>query len=266
VREEFTLLPSLEIKPSEGLAGSNLTIIGEGYFAEDTIAMDFGDITTYTTLTTTSGGYFSQILPAPSNLPLGTYSIIGRSINFPNWQATATFHLLPNFLLPQPTSGGIGDEIKLHGIGWAPQEFINISFSSPYLQPLKVITNSEGNFITQFTVATQPQQEIRISAVGETSNIKKEVRFQIKPKINYISCKEGRIGDEISIFVSGFLSEELLTLYLGDVFLKRDKASELGTWSTTFKIPENIEKKEVELWIEGLPSRSRTSLLFNIIE
>jgi hypothetical protein len=169
----FTIAQKITITPTSGVAGTTVTITGNGFSPSRTITIYYNAAlvtTTPTTITTDSTGAFTAIsFTVPAGLA-GTYPVeasdgtYGASANF-----TATIEVTVSPATTEAEPGYVGDEITVSGTGFKPNSEITITYTS---ETARFTTQSDANgaFSCTFKVPKSAHGAHTITAIDTIGN------------------------------------------------------------------------------------------------
>lgn len=169
----FTIAQKITITPTSGVAGTTVTVTGNGFSPSRTITITYNAnlvTTTPTTITTDSTGGFTAIsFTVPAGLA-GTYPVeasdgtYGASANF-----TATIEVTISPVTSEAEPGHVGDEITVSGTGFKPTSEITITYTS---ETVRFTTTSDANgaFSYTFKVPKSAHGPHTITAIDTIGN------------------------------------------------------------------------------------------------
>jgi hypothetical protein len=169
----FTVAQKITITPTSGVAGTTVTVTGNGFSPSRTITITYNAnlvTTTPTTITTDSTGGFTAIsFTVPAGLA-GTYPVeasdgtYGASANF-----TATIEVTISPVTSEASPGHVGDEITVSGTGFKPTSEITITYTS---ETVRFTTTSDANgaFSYTFKVPKSAHGTHTITAIDTIGN------------------------------------------------------------------------------------------------
>jgi len=166
-----------------------------------------------------------------------------------DWSIRTEFTVKPMLEItkPEDAKGPIGTEVTIKGTGFGEdEEDIEIRYyldGSDYERVKRDITADEhGTWEVKFTVPASSKGEHEIDAKGDDSSLSevKGTSFTVKPGIN-LSEPSGYVGDSITVTGAGFRASEtsIKVTYDGTQVGSSTTASEDGTWTITFEVPES---------------------------
>ena len=168
-----------------------------------------------------------------------------------DWFIRTEFTVKPMLEITKPddAEGPVGTEVTMEGTGFGEdEEDIEIRYyldGSDYERVKRDITADEhGTWEVKFTVPASSKGEHEIDAKGDDSSLSevKGTSFTVKPGIN-LSESSGYVGDSITVTGVGFRASEtsIKVTYDGAQVGSSTTASEDGTWTITFEVPESAK-------------------------
>ncbi len=171
--------PVVQVSPTSGTPGTTITVTGAGFPANTTVqvglgsfvpnALQQGQATTQSTITTDANGRFVTQITVPQDAPVGAQLAVqvtvpnsGTSILSNTFLVTAPSN---NQALVQisPSSGSAGTTLTVTGSGYPANATIQLTLGqfipqalaqglSPLGNPISLTTDANGNFTTQVTI------------------------------------------------------------------------------------------------------------------
>lgn len=147
--------PTITISPTNGPAGTSVTVSGIGYSGSSTIniALDgISQTTSPSTVTSSSSGSFSCRFTVPSSL-VGAHVVQATDAST---SLAATFVLTAPSITITPVSGYVGSTVTISGNGFAPSSIVTVKFdsTSQATNPATLISSSSGSISCTLTVPT----------------------------------------------------------------------------------------------------------------
>ncbi|MEK7813947.1 MAG: hypothetical protein AAB296_09310, partial [Candidatus Desantisbacteria bacterium] len=242
----FFIIPKIIIcTPTHGTVGTTISLEGNGYYATETVRIDFGTNGTITTVTTSGitqvtakdcwvGGTFSTTFTIDTQA-YGTTTIIATGLDS-NLTADSRVFIEPSIPFVIPTGGTVGSVVTVKGNGYGISEGIVVDFGK-YLNMTQAVTDIKGSWTAMFTVDTQPYGTTTIHAVGTGTGVLSENTYIIITKLSLVTPTRGTVGTLISIYSNGYGAGETINVIFGTTPSRAiTQASDEGTFSTTFTI------------------------------
>jgi len=142
---EFTVEPAVSISPTEGAAGTSVTINGTGFKEDDDITISFGATEISTAIETDSNGSFSGTFTVPTKSK-DTYKVKasdGTNKESDDFTVTAGASL-------DTTTGNVGSSLTISGTGFIASGTIIAKYGDA--QIATTTTNANGAFSVTFDV------------------------------------------------------------------------------------------------------------------
>jgi len=136
----FTTTHAMTIDPTSGVIGSAVTVNGNGFKANSTIAITFNNITVITnpaTVTTSSKGSFTASFNTPF-VANGTYAV---TVSDGTYSSSANFTAQSSAKL-DTTTGDVGTEIIMSGRGFTPNATVNITYDGESITTTTALADS----------------------------------------------------------------------------------------------------------------------------
>ena len=146
-------MPSLRLKPTEGVVGTDVTLIGSGFRPNVGYRIQFEDEWTRPGTTTNRGTFVIQVRVSP--LPYGEQDVTAFS-QAAQQLAHATFKVLPEVTRVEPTEVAVGGKVTVSGTGFGSAEPITVRLGNkdvPFDQETK--TRADGTFTVTFAVTLE---------------------------------------------------------------------------------------------------------------
>jgi hypothetical protein len=232
---------SVSISPVKGVVGTEVKITGSGFEGnEDIDEIRFGnspvDISRGDEDTSSSGAFTSYILVPES--AKGSYTI---TVEVAGDEATAKdkFTVEPAMTI-SPTSGAVGDSVKVTGTGFAKSKDVTITFDGDEVGTDE--TDTYGSFEATFKVPEVAPGSHDVEAEDAANNSKK-AQFTITTNISISpvtsQASPGYVGMDVTISGSGFKPNSQITVtYATEPAVVATATSDAkGAFSATFKVP-----------------------------
>jgi predicted secreted protein len=234
---------SVSISPVKGVVGTEVKITGSGFEGnEDIDEIRFGnspvDISRGDEDTSSSGAFTSYILVPES--AKGSYTI---TVEVAGDEATAKdkFTVEPAMTI-SPTSGAVGDSVKVTGTGFAKSKDVTITFDGDEVDITgDDATDTYGSFEATFKVPEVAPGSHDVKAEDESDNTA-SAKFSITTNISISpvtsQASPGYVGMEMTISGSGFKANHDITItYTSEPVVFTTTSVADGSFSYTFTIP-----------------------------
>ncbi len=234
----FTVSPSISTNKTNGAVGTSVTIAGNGFAANDGIAVTFdGTVVPGSSATADSNGSWTATFTVP--VSAGSSHAVGAKGATTASVPTVTFTTLASISLNK-TSGVAGSSITINGSGFAAGEN-NIIITYDNTQVKTGITaDSTGSWSSTFTVPTSAAGTHTIKVDGPVTHVTSSGNqsFQVASNIS-LSPTTGYIGMTVNITGSGFATNSALSLYYDGTAINNVQATtdDSGNVSVSITIP-----------------------------
>lgn len=236
----LTLTPTVIISQTSGGPGTQTTLSGAAFAANETVQVYWGTQTgTLEGTTTTDGtGDLSFTFNVPTGIKAGKYTItLVRSKQIPA-KLTTTFQILPPTLTS--TAGiQVGQQVNVTLSGFQANETVVISWNANGGQQLATIgTDVTGTSSSSFTPPSAPKGSYTLTATGSNSGLKATSSLNVGPGI-LLTPNSANPGGTITVTGGGFSASENITVYFqsttnGTVSVITDST---GAFTTPLTIP-----------------------------
>jgi len=247
---EFTVIGGeIEINPEVGQVGTEVEISGERFGISQKIAIEYDgdvvDIASGDRETDESGNFTCTIIIPESTVDAHTITATDESGNEPE----AEFSVKPKITI-DPTSGAIGDVIKVSGTGFKDREYITITVDGyeVFTTPLSIPTRASGSFTGSFLV---PSHVVRGTSKVKASDrlfinwaeaeltILTLTAISLDPATSQTS--PGHVGMKLTIYGTGFIAKAPITVtYDRSVTVATVTADSKGNFLATFTAPPSV--------------------------
>jgi len=237
----FSVLPNITIDPTNGAVGTNVSVSGHGFAANEanvTLTYDGASVKTGLTADATGAWSTSYAIPASTggNHTLDAYgaTTAASSVTDKYFKVTPTWTI-------DPKQGGAGAVVAVTGSGFGSAESgIKIFYSDKEVRS-GVVSDATGSWSTTFSVpnSTRGAHIVSISGGSTTlSSTSASTTFTVAPSCN-INPNTGYVDDSIKVNGSGFNSNEtsIEVLLDGNSVASNIIADSDGFWSTSIKLP-----------------------------
>ncbi len=226
----FSVSPTVSISSTSGTPNSKVTISGKGFNASSVITISIDDVSIANTSSSNNGSFSTEItIPTFSG---GTHQIKtsdGTNIDTKSYTILSVINI-------EPTSGFVGSEIKLSGIGFKASQSVTITFNEKTVET--TATDNYGRFEISFDVPAYAGGIYKITA-NDGTNVK-EASYTITTAVN-ISQTTGYVGMGISVTGVGFIVGKTVTIKYDGNQVATATVDANASFSTSFTIP--VSKK-----------------------
>ena len=243
---EFTVIGGgIEIRPEMGQVGTEVEISGKRFGINQKITIEYDsdgiDIASGDKETDDEGEFTCTIIIPESTVDTHVITVTDESGNEPE----AEFNVKPKITI-DPTSGAVGEVIKVSGTGFEDREQITITVDGSRVTtiPLFVQTNGKGSFAGSFLVpyyAVSDTSKIRASD-SSFNSVEAELTIltgiSLSPATSQTS--PGHVGMELTLYGTGFIASSQITITYDDITVKTTSTDSQGTFSATFFAPPSV--------------------------
>jgi hypothetical protein len=231
----------IEISPSSGLPGTNVTVHGYKFAADKLVDIRY-DGTLIATGWTDSQGGFTFIFTVPEGCN-GYYQVLADV----GYTEVETYFTVKPGLIISPEKGPVGTTVAVKGLGFAKNEggIELMYYSGDTYETIeeRIVANATGSWETSFQIPPSNRGEHKIDAEGaETKPYKvKEAIFRVTAEIS-LDKSSSSVGDTITMTGSRFaVNEKNIKILLGgEVVVTGIKANSKGEWQASFQVPEML--------------------------
>lgn len=173
VNSTFTVLTQITITPSTGIAGTNISITGNGFGASRQMTVTYNSVPIIpaTPIISNSQGVISGIIQIPES-PSGTFSLV---VTDGTNTANASFAMQANVAISKTTSaadpGYVNQQLAITGMGYKASTAVTVTFDDGTSAIGSATTTDKGSFTVTFNipVASAGNHTIKVSD-GTNSN------------------------------------------------------------------------------------------------
>jgi len=244
VEDDFTVKPGLTVSPEEGPVGTNVTVKGLGFAANETnievrYYLDGNYTTVASNISANATGSWQRSFLIPSSAE-GSRKIDakGDSSGFAAVK-DASFEVKPGISLDR-TSGSLGQNITMTGSGFgAGERDITILFSG---QPVRtgIRADNTGYWQEDFVVPHMPKGAHNVTAEGESTpqSAIGRLSFNITPGL-VLSPDEGHVDMDLTVTGGGFpINDDVVVKYEGSQ-QSTTSTNSSGSFTVVFPVPES---------------------------
>ncbi len=228
---EFTILSSINLIPSSGATGDEISVTGSGFRSNRTITLSFDGesiVTRPITVRTDDMGCFEADFDIPESTG-GVHPVRARDGTD---SATANFNTLASIAL-SPTSGPIGAEVTITGSGFEANRVVTIRFSEDHVRTSA--TDDTGSFTDHFVIPQQITGNYNVAADDGTKSA--TTIFTITTSVE-LTPNTGHVGTLVAVSGTGFTGA--VTIQYDDNIVATTSADANGAFSISFKAPESV--------------------------
>lgn len=185
----FTVHPSIQFSPVSGPAGSRVALRGDGFKAEDTLSIYFGNDKVAEAETDKEGSFADASFHIPHSCH-GAHQVTAEDSN--GNTASSSFSIHASIAL-KPTTRPVGSKIEITGTGFETNSHIVTVFDGERVGTYP--SDDYGNFSGTFTVPAHPTGHYHNIQATDGSN-KGSTEFTILAGAS-INPTEGHVGSRV---------------------------------------------------------------------
>jgi len=243
---KFTVIGGgIEIHPEMGEVGTEVEISGKRFGISQKITIEYDgddiDIASGDKETDDEGEFTCTIIIPESTVDTHVITVTDESGNEPE----AEFNVKPKITI-DPTSGAVGEVIKVSGTGFEDREQITITVDGSRVTtiPLFVQTNGKGSFAGSFLVPYYAVSDTSKIRASDSSFNSVEAELTILTGISLSPATSqtapGHVGMELTLYGTGFIASSQITITYDDITVKTTSTDSQGTFSATFFAPPSV--------------------------
>jgi len=273
----FQLLPSLNVSPVAGIAGTSLTLTGNAFGNTETVNIDW-DYSTKTktgtlitsVISNTTGSFTTTFnAPAATTAKRITIAGIGQSTQA---IALTNFTVYPPTLALAPIQGSPNTTLTLSAYGFAANEQVNFYWNHSTASVGTTLADSIGylNPTTITVPSGSTPGSYAVTATGQTSQISTTSTFTIVAPSSNISVSSGPVGVNINVSGQGYAPGETVNIlwdYTGPgtgTNVGQITAGVSGTVIGSFTVPTTTTGSYT-VALSGATSQDESQSTFSII-
>ena len=250
---DFTVIPAIGLSIGSGTVGSNLTIAGKGFNAnESNIQVLFDTDPLQTGIVAGSKGSWQVTIKVPASSK-GQH-IVDASGNTPAPEVEdKQFTVIPQIAI-NPTSGWVNTVVGIYGNGFASGETnIKVTYDGGTVKT-DIAADAKGSWQSSFSIPSSSQGSHYIRAYGAFTNEGdlESASFSVSPgiKLEPVSGYLGGaiyVGDGLYVSGVGFDANEtgIRVTYDGALVLSGIMADTKGSWSDRLDVPASGKGEHV---------------------
>ena len=237
----FTVRPALTVDPEDGPVGTNVTVEGHGFGANERsieVMYDLGGDheTVLQDIDADENGSWERSFTVPSSYQ-GDHTIDAAASTTVRY---TTFEVTPAISLLQPW-GSPGQNITMIGNGFqARDRYIMILFEGEEAQTGIIRADPNGYWEGNFRVPEMPIGTYSVTADGQLTpeGDVPSLSFDIRPGL-VLSPSSGHVGTELTVTGAGFpINEGVNVLYDGNQIVIAEVGPK-GTFEISFVVPQS---------------------------
>ena len=250
---EFIIIPAIGISSDQGTVGSNLTIAGKGFNAnESNIQVIFDANPAQTGIVAGSKGSWQITIKVPPS-SRGQHIIDAGGITPASEVEDKEFNVIPKIEI-NPTSGWVNTVVGIYGSGFAGGETnIRATYDGGTVRT-DIAADAKGSWQSSFSIPSSSRGSHDIRAYGAVTNEGdvQSASFSVSPGIK-LEPVSGYLGGAIyvgdGLFVSGigFDANEtgIKVTYDGALAVSDITADTKGSWSDRLDVPPSSKGEHI---------------------
>ena len=238
----FTVLPQIKAFPHIGKVGTEVTIVGNGFVAnEGDIKLTWdGNVIASPLITANIFGKWSTTFIVPEATK-GDHFIGALGNATSAAEVTEIMFIVALVAKVKPLSGPVGTEITIDGYGFRTgEDGVTITYDGEIIK-CNIVAEADGNWSTTVTIPPSTKGHHTIGVYGSSftpKGIVPDVVFSVLPQMK-LNPASGKKGTKVTVTGTGFASNETLTISFDTVTLDiAPVADSTGSFNATFEIPE----------------------------
>ena len=260
----FTVIGGkIEIYPEEGQVGTRVEVSGEKFGISQKITTKYDDnsiaIVSGDSKTNEEGEFTCTIIIPESTLDTHTITVTDEAGNEPE----AEFSVKPKITI-DPTSGAVGETIKVNGTGFKSRDYLTITFDDSIISTTPPSPNTKGNgsFTCSFMVPSNVVWGTSKIRASDDFNNWAEAELAILTSVSLnpatSQASPGYVGMELTINGTGFTNETLITISYDESNVATVTTDNKGKFSTAFPTPPGAAGNHIITVTYGTNTMTRT--------
>ncbi len=250
---EFTVIPAIGLSSTSGTVGSNLTIAGKGFNAnESNIQVLFDNSAVQSSIVAGSKGSWQITIKVPAS-SRGDHIIDASGTTPASEVEDKKFTITPEIMI-NPTSGWVNTMVDIYGSGFASGETnIKVTYDGGTVKT-DIGADAKGSWQSSFSIPSSSQGSHDIRAYGAITNEGdlQAATFSVSPgiKLEPVSGYLGGaiyVGDGLYISGVGFGANEtgIKVTFDGSLALSDITADAHGSWTGRLDVPSSSRGEHV---------------------
>ena len=248
---EFTVLASISITPTKAAVGSEVTITGKGFNANESgIQVLYDGNPVKTGISASGKGSWETTFKVPPSVR-GNHKVTAQGTTPASEVGELTLAVIPSISI-NPASGSVGTVVSIAGTGFTSGETnIRVTYDGITTKS-GIAADATGSWQSSFSVPASARGSHDIGAVGAVTPAEEvsPVSFTVSPVIK-VEPASGYLGDAIyvgdSLWVNGigFEANEsgIRVTFDGSQLASNIIADAKGSWSTKIMVPPTVKGK-----------------------
>jgi hypothetical protein len=242
---DFNVQPGLTVDPDEATVGSNVTVEGHGFAAdEQDIEVRYYLNGNYTTMAADiaadgDGGWEASFAIPPSGQGSHTIDAKGENSSFAKVQ-DVTFEVMPSMALDK-SSGSPDEDVTMMGNGfYSNDSYIKILFHGLETQTGIIRADANGHWQGSFVVPRLARGTYDVAAEGQYTDEEDidELSFEIRPGL-VLSPGAGHVGTNLTVRGGGFTTGKNVVIRYDGRQEATATTNSSGSFTATFLVPRS---------------------------
>jgi hypothetical protein len=250
---DFIVIPAIGLSSDSGTVGSNLTIAGKGFNAnESNIQVLFDANLAQTGIVAGSKGSWQISVKVPAS-SRGQHIIDAGGTTPASEVEDKEFNVIPEIEI-NPTSGWVNTVVGIYGSGFASGETnIKVTYDGGTVKT-NIAADARGSWQSSFSIPSSSQGGHDIRAYGAVTNESdlQSASFSVSPgiKLEPVSGYLGGaiyVGDGLYVGGVGFEANEtgIKVTYDGALAVSNITADAKGSWSDKLDVPPSSKGEHI---------------------
>jgi hypothetical protein len=262
--------PRIELSPDDGVPGTNVTVEGYNFTAEELDIYYYrnGARVRVLQVETDEDGDFEDTFVVPESYtgPHEVRAYVGTSL-----KAAGNFTVEPG-LTVSPKKGPVGTNVTVKGHGFAKDEKkIKVRYyldGNNTIVAENITADEDGSWQRVFQIPLSAQGNHKIDGEGEDSSLTEvqDAAFEATPGIS-LDKSSGSPGESVAVTGRGFATSErdITILFGGEAVKAQIRADTTGYWREILGVPERPKGTyNVTAYGESTPRGAVSAVNFNI--
>ncbi len=248
---EFTVLASISMTPLKATVGSEVTVSGKGFNANESgIQVLYDGNPVKTGISASGRGSWEATFKVPASVR-GNHRVSAQGTTPATEVGELTFSVVPSIGI-NPASGSVGSVVSIAGTGFTSGETnIRVTYDGITAKS-GIAADATGSWQSSFSVPASARGSHDVGAAGGVTPEEEiaKVSFTVSPVIK-VEPASGYLGDAIyvgdSLWVNGigFEANEsgIRVTFDGTQLASNIVADAKGSWSTKIMVPPAVQGK-----------------------
>ncbi len=254
IQQNYTVTSKMTLDKTQGIAGTTVTVTGNGFAAGTAITAKFnGAAIVLTSAVTDATGSFTTSFVVPA-VATGTYVVEIAAGN----ALTANFTIVDASITLDKNSGEVGDTITVTGINFGSSKAITLTIDgvAVAVTPTPLASSATGGFTASFNIPIIAGGLHTLSVTDGTTT--KTAQFTVTAKAS-LDVVTGPVGQSVTVTGSGFTANSPLTITFNGVSVVTGSLSANVYFNNaTFTVPASGGGAKTVVVSDGTNSKQLT--------